>query len=130
VVSAYGIEPEVGIAVDVTPTGDFPESRTMSVSLGKGAAIKVLDSGMISHPGVKNWMVAAAEAGGIAYQLEVLDRGTTDARAIQISRAGVPAGCLSVPTRYVHSQSEMVDMGDLEACVELLAALMENVPQI
>jgi len=130
VVSAYGIEPEVGIAVDVTPTGDFPESRPMSVSLGQGAAIKVLDSGAISHPGVKNWMVATAKAGGIPYQLEVLDRGGTDARAIQTSRAGVPAGCLSVPTRYVHSQSEMVDMGDLEACVELLAALLENVPQI
>lgn len=130
VVSAYGIEPEVGIAVDVTPTGDFPESRPMSVSLGKGAAIKVLDSGLISHPGVKNWMVATAEGGGIAYQLEVLDRGSTDARAIQTSRAGVPAGCVSVPTRYVHTQSEMVDMGDLEACVELMAALLENVPQI
>lgn len=130
VVSTYGIEPEVGIAVDVTPTGDFPESRPMSVSLGKGAAIKVLDSGMISHPGVKNWMVATAEARDIPYQLEVLDRGSTDARAMQTSRAGLPAGCLSIPTRYVHTQSEMVDMGDVEACVQLLTALLESVPEL
>jgi len=128
VVSAFGIEPDVAIAVDVTPTGDYPEAKPKSVSLGKGAAIKVLDSGMISHPGVKNWMVATAEERGIMYQLEVLDRGTTDARAMQTSRAGVPAGCLSIPTRYVHTQAEMVDVGDIDACVQLMTALLESVP--
>jgi len=130
VVSAFGVEPDVAIAVDVTPTGDYPEAKPKSVSLGKGAAIKVLDSGMISHRGVKDWMVATAEERDITYQLEVLDRGTTDARAIQTSRAGVPAGCLSIPTRYVHTQSEMVDMDDVDACVALMTALLESVPTL
>ena len=121
---------DVAIAVDVTPTGDYPEAKPKSVSLGKGAAIKVLDSGMISHPGVKDWMVATAEERDITYQLEVLDRGTTDARAIQTSRAGVPSGCLSIPTRYVHTQSEMVDMDDVDACVALMTALLESVPTL
>ena len=60
----------------------------------------------------------------IPCQREVLEGGTTDARAIQVARAGVPAGCLSVPTRYVHSPSEMVDTADVENSVKLLVALL------
>ena len=55
---------------------------------------------------------------------EVLESGTTDARAMQVARAGVPAGCLSIPTRYVHSPSEMVDTGDVQNSVKLLVALL------
>jgi len=124
--SAYGIEPEVGIAVDVTPVGDTPESRPMAVSLGAGPAISVMDSGAIIHPGVKNWMIHTAEAEQISYQLEILDMGGTDARAIQRTRAGVPAGCLSIPCRYVHTPSEMVDYGDVQGSVKLLTAMLRQ----
>ncbi len=62
-------------------------------------------------------MVARAEADGIAYQLEVLTLGTTDAAAMQIARAGVPSGCISIPCRYVHTNSETVDSNDVEACI-------------
>jgi putative aminopeptidase FrvX len=123
-VSAFGVEPEVGVAIDVTDTGDTPESQPMAVSLGGGPAIKVMDSGFLTHPGVKDWMIAAAERLSLPYQLEVLLAGSTDARAIQTSRAGVPAGCISVPARYVHTQSEMVDMGDVEGSVRLLVELL------
>ena len=98
----------------------------MSVSLGKGPAIKVMDSGMLAHPAVKDWMVRTAEHLGINYQLEVLELGTTDARAMQISRAGVPAGCLSIPCRYVHTPSEMVDTGDVRQAVDLLTAMVRG----
>ena len=123
-VSAFGIEPEVALALDVTLTGDTPEAAPMAVSLGKGPAIKVMDSGMLTHPGVKRWMIAAAERLDIDYQLEVLRRGSTDARAMQLSRAGVPAGCLSIPARYVHTPSEMVDYGDVQGAVKLLLELI------
>ncbi len=122
--SAYGLDPEIAIAVDVTLTGDTPRARTMAVSLGQGPAIKVRDSGMLAHPGLKNWMVACAEQSGIPYQLEVLEGGTTDARTMQLARGGVAAGCLSIPCRYVHTPSEMVDTGDVEQAVKLLAALL------
>ncbi len=125
VTSAFGIEPDVGIAVDVTLTGDTPEPQVkMAVSLDKGPAIKVKDSGMLATPWVKDWMIETAESNKLPYQLEVLLGGTTDARAIQTSRAGVPAGCLSVPCRYVHSPSETVSYDDVRNAVKLLAALL------
>ncbi len=124
--SAFGIAPDLAIAVDVTDTGDTPESRPMAVELGKGPAVKVMDGGMLAHPGVKALMIRTAEAHQIPYQLEVLLGGTTDARAMQTSRAGVPAGTISLPTRHIHTASEMLDLEDLENSVRLLVALLQG----
>lgn len=124
--AAYGVEPAVGLAVDVTLVGDTPKARPMAVSLGQGPAIKIMDGGMLAHAGVVRWMIQAAEMRGIPYQREVLQGGTTDARSIQISRAGVPSGCLSIPCRYVHTPSEMVDYGDVLQLVQLLTELLGN----
>jgi endoglucanase len=124
--SAFGIDPDVGLAVDVTATGDTPKGSKMEVGLGKGPAIKVKDSGMLADPRVVNWMVKTAEKAKIPYQREVLEGGSTDARAIQLTRAGVPAGCLSIPCRYVHTPSEMVDHEDVLNAVKLLTALISK----
>jgi tetrahedral aminopeptidase len=124
--AAYGVDPELGLAVDVTRTGDTPRSIKMEVALGKGPAIKVRDSGMLADPRVVNWMVQKAEEKKLPYQLEVLEAGTTDARAMQISRAGVPAGCLSIPCRYIHSPSETVDYSDVQNAVNLLVELLKD----
>jgi endoglucanase len=121
--AAYQIEPDLGLAVDVTRTGDTPKGTKMEVSLGKGPAVKIRDRRMISHPDVVAWMIKTAEKHGTSYQREVLERGTTDASSIQIARGGVPSGCLSIPCRYIHSPSEMVDMDDLQGAVRLLKAL-------
>jgi tetrahedral aminopeptidase len=122
--SAFGVEPDLAVAVDITLTGDTPECAPMSLRLGAGPAVKVKDSGMIAHVGVKDWLVRTAEAAAIPYQLEVLTMGSTDAAAMQLSRAGVPAGCLSIPTRYAHSPSEMLDYGDVLNAVKLLEAAL------
>jgi endoglucanase len=122
--SAYGIDPDIGIAIDVTTTGDTPNGTLMEVALGKGPAIKVRDGGMLSDPRIVDWMIAVAEKAKLPYQLEILTGGTTDAKAIQVSRAGVPAGCISIPTRYVHSPSEMVDYDDVCQSVDLLVAML------
>jgi endoglucanase len=124
--SAYAVNPDMGIALDVTLTGDFPEAAHMEVSLGKGAAIKVQDSSLIANPRVRELMVQRAKEAQIPYQLEVLTAGGTDAGAIQMTREGVPAGCISIPCRYVHSISEMVDAKDVQACVDLLAAILSK----
>ena len=124
--AAFGQDPDIGVSVDVTLTGDTPRCPPMAVALGKGPAVKVRDGGMISDPRVVEWMTAAAAASRIPYQLEVLEGGTTDATAIQISRCGVPAGCLSIPCRYVHSPSEMVDYSDVENAVKLLVAMLQG----
>jgi len=123
--SAFAIDPDLGLAVDVTMTGDTPNCPTMEVSLGQGPAIKVKDAGAISDPRVVDWMVKTAEKARIPYQLEVLELGGTDARSIQLTRAGVPAGCLSIPCRYIHSPSEMVSLHDVEYSVKLLGELLK-----
>lgn len=124
--AAFGIDPDIGIAVDVTLSADTPKGIKMDVSLGAGPAIKVRDSGMLSDPQVVSWMVETAESAKLPYQMEVLEAGTTDARAIQLTRAGVPAGCISIPCRYVHAPSEMVDYNDVQNAVELLLALVKK----
>jgi putative aminopeptidase FrvX len=122
--STYGIGPDLAIAVDVTGTGDTPECRPMAVELGKGPAVKVKDRGMIAHPAVRDLLVQRAQEAGIPYQLEVLEYGTTDAAAMQLVRAGVPSGCLSIPCRYIHTPSEMVDEQDVENSVRLLLEVL------
>jgi len=122
--STYGVEPEIGIAVDVTIAADVPEGPHMNMELGKGPCIKVKDSGMLAHPGVKNLMVTTAQRLGLPYQLEVLTGGTTDAMAMQLSRAGVAAGTVSMATRYVHTPSEMVDYDDVLNSVRLVVGML------
>ena len=124
ITAAYGVDPEIGLAVDVTRTGDTPLGVKMEVALGNGPAIKVRDSSFIADPRVVKWMVNEAKAQKMPYQLEVLEAGGTDGAAMQRTRAGVPAGCLSIPCRYIHSPSEMVDRDDVENSVKLLVGLL------
>lgn len=124
--SAYGIEPEVGFSVDVTGWGDTPGMRDFDIALGAGPGIKIRDGGMLSDPRVVQWMIKHAEKARIPFQREVLLGGTTDARAMQLVRAGTPVGCVSIPCRYVHSPSEMVDMRDVENAVKLILALLRS----
>ena len=125
-VAAYGVDPEIGIAIDVTATGDTPASLKMVMELGKGPCVKFRDPGMLADPRVPDWMITTAEKAKIPYQREVLLMGTTDGKEIQISRAGVMTGALSIPCRYVHSASEMVDYNDLKNSVKLLTAMLSK----
>jgi len=86
--------------------------------------VKFRDVGMIADPRVVDWMIQTAEKAKIPYQREVLLVGSTDAQQIQISRAGVMTGALSIPVRYVHSASEMADFNDLKNSVKLLTAML------
>lgn len=124
--SANRILPDIGISIDVTRTGDVPETRPMDVRLGDGPAIKVKDSGMIAHVGLVRLMRRRAEEAGIAYQLEVLEGGTTDAMPIQLAGPGAAAGCISIPCRYIHTPSETVDARDVEGAIQLLVAILKG----
>jgi putative aminopeptidase FrvX len=122
--AAYAVDPDIGIALDVTRTGDTPKGITMEVALGKGPAIKIKDSGMLAAPEVVALMEKAAKKAKIPYQREVLERGSTDAASMQLVRAGVRAGCLSIPCRYIHTTSETVDLNDVQSSVTLLVTLL------
>ena len=124
--AAQGFELDAALALDVTLAGDVPKGPLISTGLGKGAAVKVMDSGLIATPWVVRELEALAEEKGIAYQREVLVGGATDAAVINLTGSGVPAGAISVACRYVHSATEMVDMRDMEAAADLLVAFLEQ----
>jgi putative aminopeptidase FrvX len=122
--AAYGVAPDIALGLDVTTTGDTPEAHTMSVRLGGGPAIKVKDTRMLAHPAVKRLLVNTAQAYDIPYQLEVLEFGSNDASAIQTSREGVASGTVSIPSRYVHTSSQLVDYDDVQNTVKLLVNVL------
>ena len=119
-VAAYTVEPDLGLALDVTAWGDTPEIKLPAIKLGAGPAVKIMDSSMIASPLVRDALFDAAEAADVAVQREVLPFGGTDGAAIQHSRGGVPAGTLSIPCRYVHSACEVIDMRDMEGALKVL----------
>ena len=112
--------------MDVTDSGDIPERKHFDVKLGGGPAIKVMDRGMLAHPGLKTWLMDTAERRGIPYQPEILTLGSTDAAAMQLAHEGSAAGAISIPCRYVHTPSEMVSTADVENSVKLLVAVLEG----
>lgn len=118
--SAYSIDPDLALAVDVTDTGDTPNCEEMAVKLGGGAAVKVMDRSVLCDRNVRINLIESAKRAGVSYQLEVMTDGGTDAGAISGTKAGVKTGGLSIPTRYIHSPSEMVSKKDMEGAVKIL----------
>lgn len=121
--AAFELRPDVALAVDVTHATDAPgvdEKEVGSHPLGSGPAI---GRGSTLSPKVFELLVETAEEAGIDYTIGASGRGTsTDADVLQISRSGIPTGLVSIPLRYMHSPVELVDLTDLEATVELVAA--------
>ena len=124
--AAWSIDPDYGVAVDVTDVDDTPGTeRGGTVQLGRGAAVKIMDSSVICHPAVVEKLEEIAGAEEIPVQRDILRAGGTDAGSIHITRSGVRTGGISVPCRYVHAPTEMVHLGDAEACVRLVQAFAE-----
>jgi tetrahedral aminopeptidase len=130
--SAYGVEPDIGVALDITLATDTPGvSVGDRVSqLGKGACINVMNASAISDPRLVREFERIAGDQGIEYQKEILPRGGTDAGAIQTSRGGVPVITVSTPVRYVHTVNEMAAKSDIDANVELMAAFLQEAHEI
>jgi putative aminopeptidase FrvX len=122
-VATFALEPAIAIAVDVTHATDVPGGDPKvegEHGLGSGPAIS---RGSTINPKVFDLLAETAEAEGIAYTLEV-SAGTTstDMDAMYLSRAGVATGLVSIPLRYMHTPTEIVDLADVEQCARLLAA--------
>ncbi len=119
VVSAYGLSPDLGVAIDVCH-GSFPGSKEHEVSeLGKGPVITL---GPNIHPGIAKRLMSVAKDYHLPYQKDVSPGPTgTDARAIQVSMEGVPTGLLSIPLRYMHTSVELIDVDDVKLGGRLLA---------
>jgi endoglucanase len=127
--AAFGIDPDVGIALDVTVAGDVPGVREFdtNVKMGKGPTLTVADSGLITHPKVLRLLLDVAEENKIAYQLETGLPGSTDAARISLTRQGVPSGTVSVATRYIHSPVGMLNLKDAENSAKLTVAAIQKI---
>ena len=123
--SAFSIAPDYAIAVDVTDTGDTPDGIKMVTKLGKGAAVKIMDRSVLCDSFVRSKLAELAAENNISYQLEIMNYGGTDAGAISLSGSGVKTGGISIPTRYIHSPSEMINKNDLKSAIDLLCVFLE-----
>jgi putative aminopeptidase FrvX len=128
--AAYGLDPQVAIAVDVTPATDVPGGdarRAGRIELGMGAMIA---RGPTLNRHLTELLGEAAEADGIPHAYEIYSRTTsTDADEIHLARAGIPTGLVSIPTRYLHSPNEICDLDDLEAIVKLIVSFARRLPR-
>jgi len=129
--AAFGISPDIGIALDVTIAGDVPGVKEVEapIKLGKGPALTVADYGLITHPKVLRLLIDSAEESKIPYQLETGLPGSTDAARISLTREGVPSGVISVPTRYIHSPASLLSLEDAEKAVKLLVTALKKIPK-
>ena len=126
--SGAALEPTVVIALDITLAMDIPGGggENTIAELGKGAAIKIMDSSLISHPKLVEHFRTIAEREDIPHQMEILPAGGTDAGGVQRLHGGIPAITLSIPCRHVHTVNELVNEEDVQACIALLARYLEE----
>jgi tetrahedral aminopeptidase len=124
--AAYGVQPDIGIAIDTTLCCDTPgiPSELRVTEQAKGAALTVMDGASIADLSVLETFESVAKKTKIPHQRSILPRGGTDAAAVQRAAAGSKAFTLSCPTRYIHTVTEMVHLTDLNACRDLLAAYL------
>jgi endoglucanase len=130
-VAAYGLDPDVAIAADVTIPGDHPgiEKKDAPIEMGKGPVVVVADAsgrGIIATPQVIEWLAGTAREFEIPIQLEASDGGTTDATSIYLTKTGIPTGVISVATRYIHSPVEVLCISDIDKAAELMARSLET----
>ena len=130
--SAFGLDPDVALAIDTCIPGDHPgiKKTDSAIQVGQGPAITVMDAGgrgVITHPKVLEWLRETAKAKGVPYQVDVAERGTTDAAAISLTREGVPSGVISVATRYIHTPVELLSLQDLGKTVDLVVEAIKSV---
>ncbi|HDI02255.1 MAG TPA: M42 family peptidase [Ignisphaera sp.] len=131
--AAFSISPHVALALDVTIASDVPgvAEHEWVTQLGKGPAIKIADGrnamGLIGHPEVVNKLIEIAEEMKIPYQISIAPGGTTDASIIALNKEGVPAAVVAVPSRYIHSPIEVVDLNDVVNTIKLVKGFIEDI---
>ena len=126
--AAFGVDPDLAIALDVTIAGDVPGVREFdtNVKMGKGPTLTISDSGLITHPKVLRWLIETAEEEKIPFQIESGLLGSTDAARISLTRQGIPCGNISIATRYIHSPVGMLSLKDIENSAKLTAAAIQK----
>lgn len=120
--TANRIQPDIGIAVDITPAHDYPGNLNGSNTVGAGTAVKIYDPSVICDEEVVAAMIDCCEKEGIRYQRDVIDRGGTDASSMNQAVFGARTGGIGVATRYPHCQSSVISKDDVEEGIRLIIA--------
>ncbi len=128
--SAYAVDPDVALVVDVTFSTDAPDINKKEIGEHRLGGGPVLSRGSAAHPVVFDRLTKVADAEDISYSIQAAPRATrTDADGIHLVRTGVPTGLVSVPNRYMHSPNEIVSISDLDAAANLLAAFVRSLSE-
>ncbi len=122
--ASFAIAPDMALIYDVTGTGDEQSAKPMAVKLGEGVAVKIKDNSVICDQSLVEQLLQLAKEQRIAAQCEILTYGGTDTSAVQMTGFGCRAGALSIPSRYIHSGVEMIDLRDAQAAVTLTLAYL------
>jgi len=124
--AAYGIPIDFAIIIDSTTAGPIPKTDAdkVTISLGKGPSIDLMDRGFILSEKVKDILIKAANEAGVAYQTHI-SGGSTDGAAVHITKAGIPTAVISIPSKYIHSTVEIIDLNDLESTLKLAIKSLE-----
>ncbi|OHE41143.1 MAG: peptidase M28 [Tenericutes bacterium GWF2_57_13] len=123
--SAYKVNPDIGIALDVTIAHDFP-GGTKETELGKGPCLMIYDSSMVGHVGLREYTINLCEELGIPYQLSYLRQGGTDAGKIHLTQTGCPSIAICLASRYIHSHTSIIHADDYENAVRLVTELLKR----
>lgn len=125
--AAFGVEPDYALVIDVTCPDDIPGPlHEGTTAVGKGAAIKVMDHSIICSTALVQKLNDLAKENHITAQNDIMTCGGTDGGPIYRSRGGVLTGGVSVPCRYTHAPTELIDLNDMEECVRLVTAFCES----
>lgn len=133
--SSFEINPDLALAIDTTIPQDHPgiDSKRSMIEIDKGPVITIADAsgrGLITPEKIINWLTYVAKDKNIPYQLEVSEGGTTDATSIHLSRAGIPTGVISIPTRYIHSPVEVLSLNDINNTAELIVCALKEINRV
>jgi putative aminopeptidase FrvX len=129
-VAAYRIEPDLAFALEGTVCDDTPKKKDVSptTELGKGPAITLMDHSFVADRRLVHLLTDTAQAEGIPFQYKQPGVGGTDAGAIHLARAGVPAVTIAVPCRYIHSPVGILSLNDFDHLVALMKATLQALP--
>jgi len=130
--AAWQVKADFALALEGTAAADTPGTpeNLTSTSLGAGPAITIADRSLIAHPKIVKVLIEAAKQRNIPYQFKRVIAGGTDAGVIHLTREGIPAGVVSVPSRYIHSPAAILDLRDLENAIKLTIGFIEDISKM
>ncbi|MCP3741105.1 M42 family metallopeptidase [Rossellomorea sp. BNER] len=126
--AANMIKPDIFFALDASPANDMTGDKKEFGQLGKGSLLRILDRSMVTHKGMKEFILDTAETNNIPYQY-FISQGGTDAGRVHISNEGIPSGVIGICSRYIHTHASMIHIDDYAAAKELITKLVKNCDQ-